>query len=473
MNIRKQLLHILSFLPMLAAPASFECSVDELGQVSPGSVCCRMSKDYGLTSCESGPKPRDVLLTFRVPQIQTHIQTLDGVMERIPFDGRYGILYPDKNDKDNENRTLLHVLIFGAMLSLITYYPILSSKQCQLVKNLTAALLLSTVIISPCLYVSFFRIQNTSVRCSFILSAFLYILRIVEAFFGSTPKGALQSAKAFCIYFILPAEIVYDEKTTNPAKASKKDALHSIWVLMHTYVFNTLFFSFLCHMDYLPFGPTRAGRYDERATLQDYFDPRHLGNCYLLALWFQQTLAWGSSIIQFMVQALTGWKCTPMIDSPLYSTTKPSEFWSKRWNAVVHSLLKRGVYTPVRKYFSVMASSILVFAVSGLLHEWLIFAAYKYNPTVIDAYYSQSNIITGTNFLFFLYGIVPVTLEKLLDRLGLMKWLWASLPRPTKTFLTLMTSLPLAFWFIDPYMHGRLFLDHEGLGFTIFKIESL
>ena len=78
----------------------------------------------------------------------------------------------------------------------------------------------------------------------------------------------------------------------------------------------------------------------------------------------------------------------------------------------------------------------------------------------------------GTNFLFFLYGIVPVTLEKLLDRLGLMKWLWASLPRPTKTFLTLMTSLPLAFWFIDPYMHGRLFLDNEGLGFTIFKMES-
>ena len=103
------------------------------------------------------------------------------------------------------------------------------------------------------------------------------------AYFGFTPKGALQNAKAYCIYFILPAEIVYNKKTANPVKTSKRDILHIIWVLVHTYVFNTLLFSFLCHMDYLPFGPTRAGRYDERATLQDYFDPKHLGNCYFLA----------------------------------------------------------------------------------------------------------------------------------------------------------------------------------------------
>lgn len=105
MNIRKQVqfIHILTFLPMLATPASFECSVDEFGQVSPGEICCRMSKDFGFTSCENGPKPREVLLTFSVPPIQTNIKTLDDAIEKISVDGRYGILYPDKSDQDHAN----------------------------------------------------------------------------------------------------------------------------------------------------------------------------------------------------------------------------------------------------------------------------------------------------------------------------------------------------------------------------------
>lgn len=128
----------------------------------------------------------------------------------------------------------------------------------------------------------------------------------------------------YCFYFALPAEIVYDEKTRKPVKSTKKDALHSIWVLIHTYMFNTLLLSFLCHHDYLPFGPTKAGRFDEKAELLDYFDPVHLGNCFFLGLWFQQVLAWGAAVVEFIIQGVIGWKCTPMIDSPLFATTKPS-----------------------------------------------------------------------------------------------------------------------------------------------------
>jgi hypothetical protein len=43
-----------------------------------------------------------------------------------------------------------------------------------------------------------------------------------------------------------------------------------------------------------------------------------------MPVWFQQVLAWGAAIVEFALQALIGWKCVPMIDSPLYATTKPS-----------------------------------------------------------------------------------------------------------------------------------------------------
>lgn len=150
----------------------------------------------------------------------------------------------------------------------------------------------------------------------------------IAAYFGFTPNGAKLSAWMYCIYFALPVEIVYDEKTGRPVKSTRRDVLHSIWVLVHTYIFNTLLFSFLCHHDYFPFGPTKAERFDERAELFDYFDPRHLGNCFFLGLWFQQVLQYGAAVVEFALQAIIGWKCTPMIDSPLYATTRPSGEYS-------------------------------------------------------------------------------------------------------------------------------------------------
>jgi hypothetical protein len=137
-----------------------------------------------------------------------------------------------------------------------------------------------------------------------------------------------------------------------------------------------------------------------------------------------------------------------------------------------YTIWQRGIYKPARQYYSVVTSSIISFVASGLLHEWVVYLGFKYDRTEIEgAYYNPSNITTGTNFLFFVYGIFPMGLEKLLGRIGALECIWESLPRPVKTFLVLMTSLPLAFWFVNPYMHGRLFLDYEGIGITIFKIQ--
>lgn len=141
-------------------------------------------------------------------------------------------------------------------------------------------------------------------------------------------------------------------------------------------------------------------------------------------------------------------------------------------NIVIACSSQRGIYKPARLYYSTITSSIIAFAVSGIMHEWVVYLGFKYYRADMEgSYYNPSNIIIGTNFLFFLYGIVPVAVEKLVGRVGAMEWIWETIPRPLQTFLVLMTSLPLAFWFIDPYMHGRLLLDYEGLVLTIVKLE--
>lgn len=131
------------------------------------------------------------------------------------------------------------------------------------------------------------------------------------------------------------------------------------------------------------------------------------------------------------------------------------------------------MYKPIRQRWPAPASSLATFVVSGLMHEWIIHAAFVYHRTNIPegAYYKPSNIVLGTNFLFFAYGMVPVAIEKSLSKVDWIKSVGTKLPRPLKTLLVVMTSLPLAFWFAGPYFHGRLFLDYEGLVFTVIKME--
>eukprot|EP00546_Thalassionema_frauenfeldii_P012146 CAMPEP_0178918672 /NCGR_PEP_ID=MMETSP0786-20121207/13954_1 /TAXON_ID=186022 /ORGANISM="Thalassionema frauenfeldii, Strain CCMP 1798" /LENGTH=58 /DNA_ID=CAMNT_0020592403 /DNA_START=719 /DNA_END=892 /DNA_ORIENTATION=+ len=56
--------------------------------------------------------------------------------------------------------------------------------------------------------------------------------------------------------------------------------------------------------------------------------------------------------------------------NPLFTSRSPSDFWGRRWNLLVHSLLKGGIFKPVRKYFSSTVATVAAFLASGALHEW-------------------------------------------------------------------------------------------------------
>lgn len=105
MNIRKQrTLILMSSLPLLVSPASFECITNEFGVIEAGAVCCRISQDYGLVSCPDGEEPRNVLTIIKVPEISSGVKALDNVIERINPQGTYGVFGPDKATQDGGNK---------------------------------------------------------------------------------------------------------------------------------------------------------------------------------------------------------------------------------------------------------------------------------------------------------------------------------------------------------------------------------
>ena len=81
----------------------------------------------------------------------------------------------------------------------------------------------------------------------------------------------------------------------------------------------------------------------------------HFGTFHLLCLAWQQA----------------GVKTTPLMDKPMLSQSL-AEFWSRRWNTAFNSLAFRYTFRPLKRRTSPALAVLLVFGLSGLIHELVI-----------------------------------------------------------------------------------------------------
>lgn len=61
----------------------------------------------------------------------------------------------------------------------------------------------------------------------------------------------------------------------------------------------------------------------------------------------------------------------PLFDQPVYASSL-GDWWGKRWNLSVHMVLTLAVWQPLRERISGAWAATAVFAISGLLHEYLL-----------------------------------------------------------------------------------------------------
>lgn len=69
---------------------------------------------------------------------------------------------------------------------------------------------------------------------------------------------------------------------------------------------------------------------------------------------------------------LVGYKTKQVMYNPILTATTPSDFWGRKWNTVVHGVLKGGVFKPTFRYFGRTVAVFSTFLASGLLHEWIL-----------------------------------------------------------------------------------------------------
>ena len=72
-----------------------------------------------------------------------------------------------------------------------------------------------------------------------------------------------------------------------------------------------------------------------------------------------------------LVWRTAGVQAMPLMCNPLRSTSL-AEFWGRRWNTAFHELAIRFTFRPLRRLTGVTAASLVVFFISGLIHELVI-----------------------------------------------------------------------------------------------------
>lgn len=222
--------------------------------------------------------------------------------------------------------------------------------------------------------------------------------------------------------------------------------------------------------------PTTSSRYASWSTTMFglLFRWRHFDRFALvIAYFFQQALSLSYSSVGFMIQLTLGYQCPIAMRSPLLMARSPSDFWGRRWNVLVHASMKRGLYRPVRHYTnSSLVASLAVFVGSGAFHEWLVHACFVYgrdDEDDDDDYRRRDGgggttgtVRIGSQTAFFVWNFVVIAIERHgVSKNGTLARLFGKVPKSLVPPLIVMTSLPVAHWFRDPYMYGGFFRDYE------------
>ncbi|XP_048232121.1 acyl-CoA--sterol O-acyltransferase 1 [Ricinus communis] len=178
----------------------------------------------------------------------------------------------------------------------------------------------------------------------------------------------------------------------------------------------------------------------------DHIHPRIILFLYAFHIYFLLEL--NLAITAALARTLLGIELEPQFNEP-YLSTSLQDFWGKRWNLMVTSILRPTVYEPTRNIFSraigrkwaTLPAVFGTFVVSALMHELMF-------------YYLGRTTPTGDISVFFLLHGFCLTAE-----IAFKKWLngrW-QLPGLVSGILTVGFVMSTGFWLFFPnFMHSQI-----------------
>lgn len=310
----------------------------------------------------------------------------------------------------------------------------------------TTAFLIGYGLICPILLVlPFYCVNELDLRNGTLMMASaagpaLLFFRTFEAMYEIVPAFAEGSLGKYALYFCSTVQFDFDAETQEVRRVTLISLLrragHFLWLFVQTAV--------LCSI-LVPTGFQIIPM--EERTWWNLFSWRNLANNYIMAFHTSLSLEVGAAGIALGISTLTGIETMDLNVNPLTTSSSPSDFWGNRWNRVVSSALKRGVFVPLRKQrFSRPVAAMATFIASGLLHEYILVVITHNNEAFDDVN------VAGSQLAFFMWNGAVLGLEHFLRGNKFLGALSTNLPGPIRSFLVVLTVLPLAHKFTEVYV---------------------
>jgi hypothetical protein len=296
------------------------------------------------------------------------------------------------------------------------------------------------LILLPFYCIQLLDLRNSAMMIASAAGPTLLFWRTFEAMYATMPSFATQSLSSFVMYYCSTVQFDFDASTQKVLPVTRASMLRKGTNFLWLFVQASLLFSLLRPVNYEVFPQER--------TWFSLLSWKNLVNNYIMAFVTTISLEVGSVGVGLAISALTGIETMELNINPLTTSQSPSDFWGNRWNRLVSSALKRGVFIPLRKIgLSRPMAAMGTFLASGLLHEYII-VIIAYN----DIRETGRMPVSGGHLLFFAWNGAVLGIEHFLRRFEWVDKISRRLPPPVCTFLAIMTVLPLSHLFTQVYV---------------------
>ncbi|CAK0906932.1 unnamed protein product [Prorocentrum cordatum] len=266
--------------------------------------------------------------------------------------------------------------------------------------------------------------------------------RLLELILGTGPRGFDRSFKNFIVYFSSPAEVLFDE--AGEFKRSPPGRLMEILLRLAAHMLmGAVLLSVGKATDFVPF----LERGSRPVEMPHFGLPASLPGLWLQAA-FVYCLLTTAMLMHRVPVAMLGIDTVDPMRAPLLLSTSVRDFWGRRWNLLIHRLMKRTFFAPLARGSPGAGrhlGGLLAFAMSGLFHEYMWFAVNWFQV-------GPATYVPGQVLLFFLVQFCLCAAEAALA--GTRAGRWASgLPAGLRTAGTTLVTLPAAPLFLHG-LHG-------------------
>jgi hypothetical protein len=165
--------------------------------------------------------------------------------------------------------------------------------------------------------------------------------RFLELILGTGPRGFDRSLKNFVVYFTSPAEVLFNE--AGELQRSPPGQLMEVLLRLAAHMLmGAVLLSVGKATDFVPF-LEQGSRPVEM--------PHFALPASLPALWLQAAFVYclltTAMLMHRVPLAMVGIDTVDPMRAPLLLSTSVRDFWGRRWNLIIHRLMKRTFFTPL------------------------------------------------------------------------------------------------------------------------------